>query len=90
MAKIHLLKTWPEHWDAIERGEKTFEARVDDRGYGVGDVLVLRRHDPDQGDTTDEKGFPMDLSKRVTHMLYGGAWGIAPTHVVMSLGPIAD
>ena len=84
MAQVHVLKTWPEHWDAVERGDKTFEVRQDDRGFAVGDALVLRRFCPATGYTLDD-GKPRDLTVRVTHMLEGGAFGIAPTHVVMSI-----
>lgn len=38
----HSLKTTASCWDAIERGEKTFEVRRDDRGFQKGDVLLLR------------------------------------------------
>lgn len=38
----HELKCWPEFYSAIERGEKTFELRKDDRGFRPGDVLWLR------------------------------------------------
>jgi hypothetical protein len=39
--KKHVLKTWPEFYDAIQRGGKNFELRRDDREprYAVGDVL---------------------------------------------------
>ena len=37
----HTVKCWPNYWDAIERGEKTFEVRLDDRGYQKGDILSL-------------------------------------------------
>lgn len=44
----HLLKTWPSEWDAIRKGLKRFEWRIDDRplGYRVGDTLVLRLFEP--------------------------------------------
>jgi len=45
----HELKTWPEFWDAIRIGAKTFELRFDDRGFAVGDVLELRRWRPNRG-----------------------------------------
>ena len=43
---IHDLKTWPQFFDAIACGVKTFELRNDDRGFQVGDVLLLREFDP--------------------------------------------
>ena len=84
MGKIHILKTWPEQWDAIDRGDKTFEARRDDRGFSVGDALVLRRFCPGEG-VTMMGGAPVDQTVWVTHILRGGQFGIEPGHVVMSV-----
>ena len=42
---VHSLKTDPKYLNAIGRGEKTFEVRKDDRGFKVGDWLVLREYD---------------------------------------------
>ena len=39
---IHELKIWPQYFDAIASGIKTFEVRKDDRGFAVGDTLVLK------------------------------------------------
>ncbi len=38
---IHSLKCLPEFFQAIVDKDKTFELREDDRGFEVGDVLVL-------------------------------------------------
>ena len=46
MTATHTLKTWPEFFDAIVAGEKTFELRRDDRGFNVGDLLQFREWDP--------------------------------------------
>lgn len=46
---VHELKTWPEFWQAVYRGEKTFELRKDDRAYRVGDELRLREYEPTTG-----------------------------------------
>ena len=54
--KIHTLKTWPEQWDSVNSGEKKFEFRKDDRGFKVGDVLVLYRYDPESGYTSGSDG----------------------------------
>lgn len=40
--QYHLLKTDPEVFQAVLSGAKTFEIRLNDRGYVVGDVLGLR------------------------------------------------
>lgn len=41
--KIHELKTDPGHFDSVANDWKTLEIRFDDRGYRVGDFLLLRR-----------------------------------------------
>lgn len=43
MSKVHELKTWPTYWDAVERGEKLFEVRENDRFFQAGDVVELIR-----------------------------------------------
>lgn len=50
----HELKTWPEYYDPILRGEKTFEYRLNDRDFHVGDTLQLNRWDPQRGVYTGE------------------------------------
>ncbi len=45
MAKTHKLKTWPPFFAAVERGEKRFEIRNNDRDFKVGDSVVLQEFD---------------------------------------------
>lgn len=92
MPSEHRIKTWPAYWDAVERGEKTFEVRRDDRGYQKGDILVLQRteensaHSPVQ---TDYDGTVVyEIRKRVAYILTGGQFGIQPGYVVMALTDI--
>ena len=42
----HELKAWPEYFLAMWEGRKTFEARRNDRDYGVTDTLYLREWKP--------------------------------------------
>lgn len=42
--KAHILKTDPQYFKAVERGEKRFEIRKNDRGFEVGDTLILTEH----------------------------------------------
>jgi len=46
MVRTHQLKTWPSAFAAIKSGKKTFEFRIDDRGFQVGDILQLQEYDP--------------------------------------------
>jgi len=42
--RTHELKCWPEYYEQVASGRKSFEIRVNDRDYQVGDtVAVLRR-----------------------------------------------
>lgn len=80
--QTHDLKCLPNYYDAIERGEKPFEVRRDDRGFQKGDVLELRRYDP----KTDyyRSGLPT-IRRRVTYILTGGQLGVEPGFVIMGL-----
>lgn len=46
MAKTHELKTLPIYFDAVKRGDKTFEIRNNDRDFQAGDTLILCEYDP--------------------------------------------
>ena len=50
--KQHMLKCHPEYFEAIKNGTKNFECRYNDRNYKVGDELLLREYDPEQGYST--------------------------------------
>jgi len=44
--KIHDLKIWPEFFDDVDTGRKSFELRRNDRNYQVGEILKLREWAP--------------------------------------------
>ena len=45
MAKHRDLKCWTKYFDCVWDGTKTFEFRVNDRAYQVGDTVTLRDYD---------------------------------------------
>ena len=45
----HELKCRPEFFARIASGQKNFEIRRNDRDFQVGDVLILKEHDPEKG-----------------------------------------
>lgn len=46
MANHHELKIWPQYFEHVKRGTKTFEYRRDDRGFCFGDIVTLKEWDP--------------------------------------------
>ena len=43
---IHELKIWPQYYCRVADGSKTFEVRKNDRGFQLGDTVVLKEFDP--------------------------------------------
>ena len=75
----HELKILPQYFEAVWSGRKTFEVRFDDRGYKVGDVLVLKEWD--KGVFTGRETKVM-----VTYLYRGdGTNGVSENTVVMSI-----
>lgn len=68
----HDLKTWPQFFDAVESGEKTFELRKNDRGFAVRDFLRLMEWSPDTKRYTGRI-----CIVQVTYMVTG-AFGLEP------------
>lgn len=80
----HRLKTWPEAFDAIARGEKRHEVRRADRAFAVGDTLELCRFDPAEQVYTGER-----LTATISYLTSPGSFGL-PNHLcVFSLAAVA-
>lgn len=77
----HELKTWPEFFEEIVTGRKTFEIRLNDRGFQVGDGLWLREYTVGVGLSGRDARF------RVSYMT---DWKQRGDHVVLSLQPLAS
>lgn len=66
--ETHRLKIWPRYFEAVCDGRKTFEVRVNDRGFRVGDKLELQEWHPTTGEYTGRS-----VVKEVVYMVYGSS-----------------
>lgn len=79
--KVHHLKTWPEFFQAVRSGEKTFEARKDDRGFQVGDTLVLHEYDP----AKDPYGYTGQTEVREVTYILRGTEHVTPGFCILAI-----
>lgn len=90
----HILKCWPVYFDAIERGDKNFDVRLDDRGFQKGDTLVLQRTKADRINEVEYDAINLkakhELRRTITWILSGGRFGIEPGYVVLALACAQD
>lgn len=83
----HELKILPQYFAAVKSGEKTFELRKNDRGYEVGDTLLLKkfvlREEPKKSYYTGDK-----IIKEISYILEGGQYGLEEGCCVLGLKDI--
>ena len=74
MTRMHELKSWPDFFEPVMSGRKTFELRKNDRHFNVGDTIRLQEFDDRTGKFTGR-----ELRKRITYVLDGiGIGAITP------------
>jgi len=83
--KTHHLKTWPEPFEAVLAGQKPYEIRKNDRGYAVGDILVLAEWLMASAEFTGRRAV-----RRITYMTEGGKWGLPPDLCVLGMAVASD
>jgi len=79
MSVEHDLKTWPEFFEAVEAGKKTFEVRFNDRGYKVGDVLRLREWSP------QTQVYSGRETKQLVTYTMSDRFGVDPDWIIMGM-----
>ncbi len=79
----HELKTWPDFFEAMAQGVKSFEYRRNDRGFRVGDTLTLREWDYQTAHYTGRS-----LWVEVTFIVNGGSVGIPEGYCIMQTKPL--
>lgn len=82
MKTVHRLKVWPEFFDDLATGVKTFELRDKrDRDFKVDDTLVLGEWSP-----MSQIYSGREVHKRITYILEG--WGLKDGYVCMGLADL--
>lgn len=79
---VHQLKSWPEMYEPVLKGVKTFELRRNDRDFQTGDHIVLREFEPQSNAYTGR-----EITKRITYVLRGiGNVGSIQPYKGLSMG----
>lgn len=78
--KTHELKTIPPYFEAVQRGIKRFEVRINDRAYKVGDILFLREYLPETKKYTGR-----DCYREIDYILDDAFVGLLPGYVVLGI-----
>jgi len=55
VSSTHHLKSWPQYFGPISEGRRTHELRRNDRGFEVGDFIVLEEFDPVKQEYTGKR-----------------------------------
>lgn len=81
---VHELKTLSPYYENVVSGRKTFEVRLNDRGFKVGDKLLLKEYEPVSNtysgrESLFEIAYIVDLKR---------LWIINENIVVMSIIPV--
>lgn len=82
--KVHELKIFPQYFEEVLNGNKTFELRKDDRGFEVGDILILKEfrqglidHTQSEPIVIQEKGYTgRTIKKEISYIFKGGIPGM--------------
>ncbi|WP_304234821.1 DUF3850 domain-containing protein [Jiulongibacter sediminis] len=90
---VHRLKTWPEYFNKVASGSKTFEIRVDDRNFQVNDELLLEEYIPKDYKWKflhqNQEGYTGKiLHRRVTSVFRDDLPGIESGYILMSIEKI--
>lgn len=76
----HKLKCWPFYFDAVKKGEKTFELRKHDRDFQPGDILKLNEFKPKSNLYTGRHCYVL-----VTYVMTGPWGGLAEGWCILGI-----
>ncbi len=75
----HELKCWTEYFTQVANGSKRFEIRKNDRGFAIGDTILLKEYCPDSCLYSGR-----DFTVTITSMIRD-VDGIAPGYVILGI-----
>lgn len=73
----HSIKTWMPYFQDILDGKKSFEYRLNDRAYQVGDEVIHKEYDHDKGEETGRQCFCT-----ITYILRGPHFGLPDKYCI--------
>ncbi len=76
--RTHELKIWPQFYNDVVGGYKTYEVRVNDRAFQVGDEIRLREWDPLIKMYTGRT-----CNVRIRHLTDSATWYMIPNHLAI-------
>ena len=76
--QVHELKTYPQYFEQTLKGKKSFEIRLNDRNFQVGDIVVLK-----EWDGAEYSG--RELTGEIVYILSDDFVGLTKDYVVLSL-----
>ena len=91
---VHDLKCWPPYFAAVLDGSKTFEVRRNDRGFAVGDTLLLQEWEPRDPEMLPGNRSPStplgyytgrEVRAEVRYVLDDSDMGLAPGFVALGI-----
>ena len=75
--KVHELKIIPKYYKDLESGLKDFELRKDDRGFKIGDKILLKEFTATNGYTGNE------IEKEIGYIFEESAFGLKQGFVIL-------
>lgn len=94
---VHELKTWPPYFEEVLNGNKTFEVRKNDRGFKVGDTLVLKEWNPNGYSSVSPNEMTgaytgREVKRQISYILEGGYrpyFGLHHDYDILGLKPLS-
>ena len=81
--QLHELKIWPSCFAAVQAGTKPFDVRENDRGFQLGDMLLLREYEPESETYTGHT-----LTRWISYVLQGGVFGVQADWCVLGFSDV--